>query len=132
MIVLGSDKMAPEHQQLHTLLEYLKETYPIRGYTIKITFDYSVSHYLVFKVKSTGKVKVSGQVATILVAAKGRSPRAVALTTAHEYKHCLQFIIDDLFMSTENKKLLEDEAISFAEDAIKTLWKEQKIYFPSS
>lgn len=80
----------------------------------------------------TGLIEVVGANAKVKVAAKNRSLRAIAMTTAHEYAHCIQFIQRDLYMTERNKAELEREAITFAEDVLKTLWETQKVFYPST
>jgi hypothetical protein len=135
MVIVGSRTLDPGHQDIHTLVEFLNSEYPIPDVPIKIWYEYNKSRFEHKGKAVTGLTTVEGEdysAATITIAAKNRSPRAVALTTAHEYMHCIQFIVRDLFMDNNNKDKLEDEAITFAEDVLTRLWNEKKIFYPSS
>jgi hypothetical protein len=133
MITLGYKVPPPEHPELPTLLNFLEKEYPIiESAQVIIWYSRSKEHYLYKGNKTTGLLTVEwNDHATIDVATKNRSQREVALTTSHEYMHCIQFISRDLYMDSSNKEELEAEAIKFAEDVLERLWNEQQIYFPS-
>lgn len=113
------------------LLEFLKTNYPIPEARISYIINYKVPHFSSYGEKVTGFVRATGSVAEIDVAAKGRFKREIAITILHEYKHCLQFIRDNMTMTSRNLKQLEQEAKDFAEGALNRLWTEQKIFYPS-
>lgn len=132
MIILGSREIAPEHTQLNMLIDFLEKEYSIPSATITLWYDYSNEYFLNNSKPVTGLVNVRNNNAAVRVITRNRPLRAIALTTAHEYMHCIQFIVRDLTMTKQNSKKLEDEAITFAEDVLKRLWIEQKIFYPSS
>lgn len=131
MITVGKSGLSVKHSQVKLLIEFLHKEYTMPSATVNILYDYEKEFYIKHSNKVTGLISVEGSYASINVAAKNRSPRAVALTTAHEYMHCIQFTVRGWYMNRSNREALENEAITFAEDVLTRLWKEQQVFYPS-
>lgn len=117
---------------MQPLMDFLNVTYPMKRSIILVDFSTAYASWVYQGERVTGFIEVKGASnALVRVASKGRSLRAIALTTAHEYMHCIQFIQRDLCMHPSNKMALEKEAVTFAEDTLKALWETQKIFYPS-
>lgn len=115
------------------LTSFLEANYPIPNTLVRVRINNLVSHFDSGGSKITGHVSVMDSIsAKVDVAAKGRFKREVALTIAHEYKHCIQFITEDRYLSAANEKVLEQEAKEFAEEVLTRLWNEQQIHYPST